>query len=48
MIEDGKNGFYYRGLKEWKNERGFLIEACLAAQDSYWAMLKYFEIPFED
>ena len=36
--------FYYRGLKEWDNERGFLIETCLDGQDIYKALVKYFEI----
>lgn len=26
--------FYYRGIKEWENERGFLRDTCLAAQDA--------------
>jgi len=44
IIEDGKKIFYYRGLREWNNERGFLIETCLDGQDTYKALLKYFEI----
>jgi len=34
--------FYYRGLKEWENERGFLLDTCLSAQDKYKQMLDYF------
>lgn len=48
IIEDSKKMFYYRGLKEWSNERGFLIETCLDDQDTYKALLKYFDIPFKD
>ena len=48
IIEDGKKMYYYRGLKEWNNERGFLIQTCLDGQDAYKALLKYFEIPFKD
>ena len=48
IIEDSKKLFYYRGLKEWKNEQGFLIETCLDGQDIYKALLKYFDIPFND
>lgn len=48
IIEDSKKIFYYRGLKEWNRERGFLIETCLDGQDTYKALLKYFEIPFEE
>ena len=44
IIEDGKKMFYYRGLREWNNERGFLIETCLDGQDTYKALLKYFEM----
>ena len=44
IIEDSKKMFYYRGLKEWDNERGFLIETCLDGQDTYKALVKYFEI----
>ena len=48
IIEDSKKMFYYRGLKEWNRERGFLIETCLDGQDTYKALLKYFDIPFND
>ena len=48
IIEDSKKMFYYRGLKEWNSERGFLIETCLDGQDIYKALLKYFDIPFND
>ena len=44
IIEDSKKMFYYRGLREWSNEQGFLIETCLDGQDTYKALLKYFEI----
>ena len=48
IIEDRKKMFYYRGLKEWDSEQGFLIETCLDGQDAYKALLKYFDIPFND
>lgn len=48
IIENSKKMFYYRGLKEWNNERGFLIETCLDGQDTYKALLRYFDIPFDD
>ena len=48
IIEDRKKMFYYRGLKEWNREQGFLIETCLDGQDTYKNLLKYFEIPFQD
>lgn len=48
IIEDSKKIFYYRGLKEWNNEKGFLIETCLDSQDTYKALLRYFGIPFSE
>ena len=48
IIEDSKKMFYYRGLKEWNNEQGFLVETCLDGQDTYKALLKYFDIPFNE
>ena len=48
IIEDSKKMFYYRGLKEWNSEPGFLIETCLDGQDTYKALLRYFDIPFND
>ena len=46
IIEDSKKMFYYRGLKEWNSERGFLIETCLDGQDTYKALLNYFGIGY--
>lgn len=33
---------YYRGLKEYSNERGVLIEPCYDGQDTFRALLKLF------
>lgn len=38
--------FYYRGLKEWANERGYLRDTCLAAQDQFKRYLDYFKIKY--
>lgn len=46
IIEDNLKLFYYRGLKEWSKERGYLMDTCLAAQDKYKAYLDYFRIPY--
>ena len=46
IIEDNMKMFYYRGLKEWNNEKGYLIDTCLAAQDKYKAYLDYFRIAY--
>lgn len=45
IIEDKLKMFYYRGLKEWNNEKGYLIDTCLTAQDKYKAYLEYFRLP---
>lgn len=46
IIEDEIKMYYYRGLHEWKNEKGFLIDACLSAQDKYKKYLDYFKIKY--
>ncbi|CEN28078.1 MAG: Fic family protein [Lactococcus sp.] len=34
--------FYYRGLKEFENQKGFLIDTCRSAQDIYLEWVSYF------
>lgn len=46
IITEELKFFYYRGLKEWKNERGFLRDTCLTAQDAMKASLNYFGIRY--
>ena len=46
IIEDSPKMFYYRGLKEWGNEKGYLTDTCLIAQDKYKAYLDYFRIAY--
>lgn len=46
IIEDNIKMFYYRGLKEWESERGYLRDTCLSAQEKYKAYLDYFEIKY--
>ena len=48
IIEDDIKEFYYRGLKEWKNERGYLIDTCLTAQDRFKAYMDYFQLRYQD
>lgn len=45
IIEDSKKGFYYRGLSEWKNEKGWLIDICLDGQDAFVRLLDMLDIP---
>ena len=47
IIEDNLKLFYYRGLKEWDREKGFLMDTCLTAQDRFKAYLSYFRIAYE-
>ena len=46
IIDEKLKLFYYRGLKEWQNERGYLRETCLAAQDKFKAWLDYFQVKY--
>lgn len=38
--------FYYRGIKEWKNEHGYLRDTCLTAQDFMKEILVKFGVGF--
>ena len=42
IIQDADKLFYYRGLKEYKNEKGFLVDTCLNAQDQYIKMIEHY------
>lgn len=44
IIDDKYKTYYYRGLKEWDGERGFLLETCLFMQDNFKKWLEYFRI----
>jgi len=48
IIDEKLKLFYYRGLHEWKSEKGYLIETCLAAQDKFKKYLDYFKINYEE
>lgn len=47
IITDDMKLYYYRGLSEWKREKGFLRDPCLAAQDTFRQYLDYFRIPYD-
>ena len=47
IITEELKMFYYRGIKEWKNERGYLRETCLTGQDAMKVSLDYFGIKYE-
>ncbi|MBQ2715086.1 MAG: Fic family protein [Clostridia bacterium] len=44
IIDENLKIFYYRGLNEWSNERGFLRETCSFAQDKFKNLLNYFNL----
>ena len=46
IIDDNLKLFYYRGLKEWNNEKGYLTDTCLTVQDKYKTYLDYFRIEY--
>ena len=48
IIEDDIKEFYYRGLKEWKQEQGYLIDTCLTAQDRFKVYMDYFGLEYQD
>lgn len=48
IIDDTLKEFYYRGLKEWKIEPGYLIDTCLTAQDRFKKYMDYFGLSYND
>ncbi len=46
IIDENHKLFYYRGLKEWTRERGYLIDTCLSAQDKFKLSLDYYRIKY--
>lgn len=44
IISEDIKLYYYRGLQEWPHIKEYLLDTCLSAQDSYKAVLRYFEI----
>ena len=45
IIEDVKKNYYYRGLSEWRKEKGWLTDTCLDGQDTFVRLLDMLEIP---
>lgn len=46
IIEDEIKLSYYRGLKEWLREKGYLTDTCLSAQDKFKKYLDFFRIGY--
>ncbi len=48
IITEELKMFYYRGIKNWKDERGYLRDTCLTGQDEMKATLDYFGVKYND
>ena len=46
ILEDDLKMYYYRGLREWDRENGYLTDTCLAAQNKYKTYLDFFRIAY--
>ena len=46
IIDEDLKIFYYRGLKEWKDEKVYLRDTCLEAQDKFKKYLDYFNVRY--
>lgn len=46
IITDELKMFYYRGLSQWPQTLGSLLDTCLTAQDQYKTFLDYFRIKY--
>lgn len=44
IIDEEHKLFYYRGLKEWEREKGYLMDTCISCQDKFKAWMEYFRI----
>lgn len=48
IINEDLKFFYYRGLSNYKKERGYLLDTCLTAQDRFKTYLDYFKISYHE
>ncbi len=46
IIDEDLKYFYYRGLANYKEEKGYLMDTCLTAQDKFKKYLDYFRIKY--
>lgn len=46
IISDDLKHYYYRGIKEWTDEQGWLRDTMLTAQDRFKKWLDYFRIEY--
>ncbi|MDE6430511.1 MAG: hypothetical protein K2K65_05005, partial [Duncaniella sp.] len=40
--------FYYNGLRNWPEIKGYLTDTCLTAQDNFKIILSRFRIKYDD
>lgn len=48
IIEDSKKAFYYRGLNNWRQEKGWLLDTCLDGQDTFKVLLDQLGVQITD
>lgn len=46
IIDEESRLFYYRGLKEYKQNKGYLLDTCLSCQDKFKEILEYFGVDY--
>ena len=46
IITDELKNYYYRGISEWNNLKGYLTDTCLSAQDEFKGVLERFGVSF--
>jgi hypothetical protein len=44
IITDDLKTFYYNGLRNWPEIKGYLMDTCLTAQDAFALLLDKFRI----
>lgn len=47
IIDEKHKLFYYRGLKEYKQTKGYLVDTCLSCQDDYQELITHFGVDME-
>lgn len=45
-IDESIKIFYYRGLREWTHDEGYLMDTCLSGQDTYKKLLEMYDIKY--
>lgn len=44
IIEEDLKLYYYRGLHNWNEEKGYLLDTCGLAQDRFKQVLDYYKL----